>query len=132
MIVGGAAGAVALIIGLVLLMGGDERKRPKPLPAVAPVAVAAAVERMSPEEAQRLKNEGKAELAKGDALCRQAGGFNSPGFAAKMNEARGHLSKAMESFNEIPDSMSDRGTRALATKCARLLSICFKVPIDMH
>lgn len=85
---------------------------------------------MTPAEARRLKEKGKAELKRGESLYRQRGAFGGPGFAAKVNQARGHLSKAMESFNRIPDYLSDPEIEALATQCGRLLSACFKVPID--
>jgi len=122
MIVGGAIGAIALIGGIFFLISGGQ-ERPKPRPVSTPGG-------MTREEARRIKGEGKAELVKGDALCRQAGSFNSPGYAAKMNEARVHLNKAMESFNKIPDSLSDPELRSMSQQCARLLAICFKVPIS--
>jgi len=125
MIVGGALGAVALIIGLMFLMSGERREiRPRP--------VTSSTGGMSPEEVRRLKNEGKAELIKGEALCRQAGEFGSPGFAAKIGEARGHLNRARDCFSKIPDRLSGPDVKAMATQCSRLLNICFKAPVNMH
>ena len=124
MIVGGAIGAVVLIVGCVIVMGSGSTPKP-PAPATVDG-------RMSPEEARRLKREGGAELAKGESLYRQAGAFGSPGFAAKINQARGHLNTAMDTFNRIPDCLSDQALESLATQCGRLLSACFKVPIDMR
>ncbi len=124
MIVVGVVGAVVLILGCVLFMGSGSRKARRPAPATSGG-------RMTPEEARRLKREGKVELGKGAALFRQAGAFGSPGFTGKINEARGHLAKAMESFNKIPDNLGGPELEALSTECGRLLSACFKVPIEM-
>ena len=73
-----------------------------------------------------------AELSAGEALFRSAGAFGSPGFAAKINEARPHLNKAMELIEQIPEPMRDGEVEAISTKCGRLLSACFKVPLDVH
>jgi len=122
MIVGGAIGAVALIIGIMYVMSGGRREaRPRP--------VATSTGGMSPEEARRLKDEGKAELIKGESLCRQAGAFGSAGYAAKMNEARGHLSRARDCFDKIPERLSGPDVRSMATECAKLLAISFKAPV---
>ncbi len=122
MVVAGATGTVIFILGLILLGGGSGRRRTS-----APAALPG---RMTPAEARRLKEQGKAELKRGESLYRQAGAFGSPGFAAKVNQARGHLNSAMESFNRIPSYLSDPELEALSTQCGRLLSACFKVPID--
>ncbi|MHC5058083.1 MAG: hypothetical protein ACYTKD_25770 [Planctomycetota bacterium] len=124
-IVGGAIGAVVLILGGVLFLGSGERRTRSSAPT-------SSGGRMTPEEARRLKKEGKAELAKGEALYGQRGTFGGPGFAAKVNEARGHFNRAMENFNKIPNYLSDPELEALSTQCARLLNQCFKVPIDTH
>jgi len=125
MIVGGALGAVALVTGLIFLMSGERREvRPRPLTS--------STGGMSPEEARRLKDEGKAELIKGESLCRQAGDFNGPGFAAKIGEARVHLSRARDCFDKIPDRLSGPDVKAMMTDCAKLLNICFKAPVNMH
>ena len=87
---------------------------------------------MTPEEAWRLKKEGKSELAKGESLYKQAGAFGSPGYSAKIAEARGHLYRAMDSFNKIPDYLSDPELEALSTQCALRISHCFKAPVDTH
>jgi len=125
MIVGGAIGGVALIIGLMFLMSGERRKAP-PRPATSSTGG------MSPEEARQIKDEGKAELIKGEALCRQAGQFGSPGYAAKMGEARGHLNRARDCFDKIPERLKGTDVKAMATQCSKLLAICFKAPVNMH